>query len=243
MPGQDRLSALLDVARTVVRRAERAAVPVAADGSPDRPLPQPPLVGAVDPRPLGRGRTAARPRRALDPTGGSPCPSPSSSPAPRPPRSTPSRSAPSPGRPRAAASTGRFLAAQGFEAKKGDVRAVPGADGGTTFVVGLGPAAEVDADVLRSAAGALARAAKRQASLAVDLLGALREGVDAAAAAQAIAEGLVLGGYQYAAFKSEPKPGALAPGHARRRRRQARRRRRSTVAWCSPRRCAGPATS
>jgi cob(I)alamin adenosyltransferase len=33
VPGQDRGSALLDVARTVVRRAERAAAAVAADGS------------------------------------------------------------------------------------------------------------------------------------------------------------------------------------------------------------------
>ncbi len=33
VPGQDRTSALLDVARTVVRRAERAAQPVLADGS------------------------------------------------------------------------------------------------------------------------------------------------------------------------------------------------------------------
>lgn len=33
VPGQDRASALLDLARTVVRRAERAAVPIAVDGS------------------------------------------------------------------------------------------------------------------------------------------------------------------------------------------------------------------
>jgi cob(I)alamin adenosyltransferase len=33
VPGQDRGSSLLDLARTVVRRAERAAVPIAADGS------------------------------------------------------------------------------------------------------------------------------------------------------------------------------------------------------------------
>ncbi len=33
VPGQDRSSALLDLARTVVRRAERAAAAVAADGS------------------------------------------------------------------------------------------------------------------------------------------------------------------------------------------------------------------
>ena len=86
------------------------------------------------------------------------------------------------------------LTALGFEAKKGDVRAVPGAGGGTTFVVGLGPADEVTPDVLRSAAGSLARAAKRFPSLAVDLLGALPEGGDAVAATQAIAEGRVLGG-------------------------------------------------
>jgi len=33
VPGQDRLAALLDVARTLVRRAERRAVPVASPGS------------------------------------------------------------------------------------------------------------------------------------------------------------------------------------------------------------------
>jgi cob(I)alamin adenosyltransferase len=33
VPGQNRLSALLDVARTAVRKAERRAIPVAADGS------------------------------------------------------------------------------------------------------------------------------------------------------------------------------------------------------------------
>jgi leucyl aminopeptidase len=102
-----------------------------------------------------------------------------------------------------------FLDAQGFEGKKGEVRAVPGADGRTTYVVGLGPAAEVDAAVLRYAAGALARAAKRHSSLAVDLLGHLAEGTTPAKGAQAIVEGLVLGGYQYTAFKSDPKPAAL----------------------------------
>ncbi len=102
------------------------------------------------------------------------------------------------------------LAGVGFEAKKGDVRAVPGADGRTAFVVGLGPAAEVDADVLRFAAGSLARAAKRFASLSVDLLGALPTDGNVPAAAQAITEGLVLGGYQFATFKSEPKLAELA---------------------------------
>jgi leucyl aminopeptidase len=102
-----------------------------------------------------------------------------------------------------------YLSGQGFEAKKGDVRAVPGEGGTTTYVVGLGPAAEVDASALRFAAGALARAAKRQRSLAVDLLGSSAEGTSAAAGAQAIAEGLVLGGYEFSTFKSEAKSPAL----------------------------------
>ncbi len=103
-----------------------------------------------------------------------------------------------------------YLASAGFEAKKGDVRSLPGPNGGTTFVVGLGPAAEVDADLLRHAAGSLARAAKRHPSLCIDLLGHVAEGTSAAAGAQAIAEGLVLGGYQLSTFKSEPKPTELA---------------------------------
>jgi len=102
-----------------------------------------------------------------------------------------------------------FLREHGFEAERGDVRAVPGDDGRTVFVVGLGAAEEVDATVLRHAAGALARAATRHASLGVDLLRHLAPGASPAAGAQAIVEGLVLGGYRYTAFKSDPKPAAL----------------------------------
>ncbi|MFZ6005502.1 MAG: leucyl aminopeptidase [Actinomycetota bacterium] len=102
-----------------------------------------------------------------------------------------------------------FLAAQGFEAKLGDVRAMPGSDGRSLFVVGLGKAAEVDANALRRAAGALARAAKRQEAIAVDLLGHLADGSSAARGAQAVVEGIVLGGYQYGALKSSHTPTAL----------------------------------
>ncbi len=103
-----------------------------------------------------------------------------------------------------------FLAAVGFEAKKGDVRAVSSSEGRATFVVGLGPATEVDAHALRYAAGALARAAKKHTSLAVDLLGSLAEGTSPAAGAQAVTEGLVLGGYRFSTFKSDPKQSELA---------------------------------
>ena len=102
------------------------------------------------------------------------------------------------------------LARQGFTASTGDVRTVTGADGRLTFVVGLGPAAAVDADVLRHAAGALARSAAREPELVVDLLRHAAEGTSPAAGAQAIAEGLVLGGYRYTAFKSKPEPADLA---------------------------------
>src|SRR5690606_21735997 len=103
-----------------------------------------------------------------------------------------------------------FLAGQGFEGKRGDVRVVSGDDGRPTFVVGLGPAAEVDAAALRHAAGCLARAASRQPSLAVDVLGRLADGTDAARGAQAVVEGLALGGYRFTTFKSEPEPSQLA---------------------------------
>ena len=81
---------------------------------------------------------------------------------------------------------------------------------GTRYVVGLGPAGEVTPDVIRAAAGAVARAAKRQPSVAVDLLGHLADPAQAVAGAQALAEGLVLGGYQFSTFKSDPKPSRLA---------------------------------
>ena len=63
VPGQTPLAAQLDVARTVVRRAEREAVAATADGSARARLPEPPVVVAVGPGPVGRGRAPAQPRR------------------------------------------------------------------------------------------------------------------------------------------------------------------------------------
>jgi leucyl aminopeptidase len=99
-----------------------------------------------------------------------------------------------------------LLAAQGYDGKRGDIRLVAGADGRPRYLVGLGDESKVDADVIRHAAGALARTAKRQRSLAIELPAG---DVDAADAAQALVEGLVLGGYQYGEFKSKPTPTAL----------------------------------
>ena len=88
---------------------------------------------------------------------------------------------------------------------------MPGADGRPLLVVGLGPRGTVDSAALRSVAGSVARAARRYESLSLDLLvPAEAEGAAVAAGTQAIVEGLELGGYELHAFKSAPKPKALA---------------------------------
>ena len=62
-------------------------------------------------------------------------------------------SASSPARPRARASTGPTWPARASRRRRATCAPLPGDGGTTTYVVGLGPAAEVDADVLRFAAG------------------------------------------------------------------------------------------
>jgi leucyl aminopeptidase len=102
-----------------------------------------------------------------------------------------------------------FLASVGFEGKQGDVRTVPGVDGRPVLVVGLGAPGSATAATLRSVAGAVARAAKRHASLSLDL-GAAGPDVDPGAAVQAIVEGLELGGYEYRDLKSKGNGRELA---------------------------------
>jgi leucyl aminopeptidase len=75
--------------------------------------------------------------------------------------------------------------------------------------VGVGPAAEVTAAVLRRAAGAATRAAGASRSITLDLAGAAVDDVDAADAARAVAEGAVLGAYRYTAWRTKPEPSRL----------------------------------
>jgi leucyl aminopeptidase len=97
-----------------------------------------------------------------------------------------------------------FLRARGFTAKPGEVVAVPSDDGRRVVLhVGVGPPGEVTTAILRRAAGAAARAVGRAGSLTLDLAGAAAPGVDAAAAAQAVAEGAVLGAYRYTAWRTQ----------------------------------------
>ena len=99
-----------------------------------------------------------------------------------------------------------FLEAQGFTATPGSTCVVPGPDGRILVALGLGPSSEVSVPIYRRAAAALARAARRQTHLAIDVLDGVPEGIDRPAVAQAIAEGALLGAYRYTALKSDPEP-------------------------------------
>ncbi|MGZ4753279.1 MAG: leucyl aminopeptidase [Acidimicrobiia bacterium] len=106
-----------------------------------------------------------------------------------------------------------FMEEAGFEAKPGQTLAVPtnGSLGAKAAVlVGLGPRDELTIDSVRNAAAAIARRAKKVKSVATTLLDAAPKGLDAAAVAQAVAEGFELGGYQYLEYKSDAKPSTLA---------------------------------
>jgi leucyl aminopeptidase len=92
------------------------------------------------------------------------------------------------------------LVTLGFEGKVGQTALVPSA-GALVVAVGLGDRAAVGAATLRTAAAGLARAASKRRHLATGL--ADTEGVDARSAAQAVAEGLVLGAYKYAELKAD----------------------------------------
>ena len=80
------------------------------------------------------------------------------------------------------------------------------------LLLGLGEAAELDAEALRCAAGrAVKEAAARRATKLTLAVGALRR-VRAPVAAQALAEGAILGGYRFDSYKEkdEDQPGQVA---------------------------------
>ncbi|MYJ42106.1 MAG: leucyl aminopeptidase [Acidimicrobiaceae bacterium] len=92
-----------------------------------------------------------------------------------------------------------ILDTAGFEGKAEQVHLQP-AGGGFAGLVGVGPAGEVTAATIRRAGAALARSCSRHARAAVRLPG--DSAIDDAAARQALAEGVILGGYRYTAYKS-----------------------------------------
>jgi leucyl aminopeptidase len=105
-----------------------------------------------------------------------------------------------------------FMQETGFDGKRGDVLAVP--TGGqlgarAALLLGIGDETSFDAAALRRAGATLAKRAARVASVATTLLDAVGSEVDPALAAQAFAEGVCLGRYQFLRYKSEAKPSRL----------------------------------
>ena len=103
-----------------------------------------------------------------------------------------------------------YLRGRGFEGRSGETQVMVGPDGKAVVAVGVGPADRVTPDSLRKAAAAAIRAAAPAARVAVTLLDAVGPGADLAAAARAVAEGVVLASYTYTAQKSQPRPSRLA---------------------------------
>jgi len=94
----------------------------------------------------------------------------------------------------------------GYSGKLNTTHAVPGPSGATVIAVGLGDAGAVTPDVIRNAYAVAARAARRFANVAATL----PAGVDAKAAGQAVAEGMVLGTYKFTRLKKPGEADAIA---------------------------------
>jgi len=106
-----------------------------------------------------------------------------------------------------------FLAEAGFEGKAGEAVLVPVGDdlaARSALVIGLGARDEITLEVLRRAGAVLAKRATRVTNAATTLLDAAPDTIDRTDAAQALAEGAVLGGYQYLEYKSKGKASKLA---------------------------------
>ena len=104
-----------------------------------------------------------------------------------------------------------FLDEVGFEGRPGDAIAVP-TNGAlrakAAIVVGIGDPAKLTADGLRRAAASVARRATKVSSVATTLASAA-PGVAPGEAAQAVAEGLELGSYEFLEYKRDPSPSKL----------------------------------
>lgn len=105
-----------------------------------------------------------------------------------------------------------FMEQAAFDGKEGEKLVVPtgGALGASSVVlIGLGKREEVTADGLRKAGAVAAKAAHKARSASTTLASAGPADLDMAEAAQAVVEGVLLGGYEYLEYKSDPKPSKL----------------------------------
>jgi leucyl aminopeptidase len=106
-----------------------------------------------------------------------------------------------------------FMAESGFAGKPDETLVVPtrGATAAPAAVlVGLGDRQAVTPDALRRAAAAIARRGVRARSVVTTITQAAPAGVSAESAAQAVAEGFVLGSYRFLEYKSDGEASKLA---------------------------------
>jgi leucyl aminopeptidase len=99
-----------------------------------------------------------------------------------------------------------------FEGKRGDVLAVPTRGrirARAALLLGMGEQDRVDLATVRRAGAILARRSTKVSSVATTLLDAAGPDLDRGAAAQALAEGIGLGSYQFLRYKSDAKPTQL----------------------------------
>jgi len=106
-----------------------------------------------------------------------------------------------------------FMAESGFVGKPDETLVVPTSGAAATsagVLVGLGDRHAVTPDALRRAAAAVARRGVRARSVVTTITQSAPEGVSAESAAQAIAEGFVLGSYRFLEYKSDGEASKLA---------------------------------
>jgi len=103
-----------------------------------------------------------------------------------------------------------FLESRDFEGRVGQTQPLLADDGTTILAVGLGDAASVDLDTLRRAGAAAVKGGWKATSLSLALLDGAPAELDRGKAAQALAEGVVLGAHQFTTYKSKSKPCAIA---------------------------------
>jgi leucyl aminopeptidase len=104
-----------------------------------------------------------------------------------------------------------FMDEMSFEANLGETLAVPTSGrlaAKAALLVGVGELDQLTLDGLRRAAAAVARRSNKAGTLATTLAGVAPH-VPRADAAQALAEGIVLGAYQFLEYKRDPKPTKL----------------------------------
>jgi leucyl aminopeptidase len=106
----------------------------------------------------------------------------------------------------------RNATAHSFTGKLGETLlvAASGIGAKSVLLVGTGAVSEVTADSLRRVGAAIAKQSRKARSTAVAIVDAIPSALDAADGLAAVAEGIVLGNYQFLKYKSDPKRSTLA---------------------------------